>query len=111
MAMALGYYKTANLTVNMLNPAHDSYKSTPASRVASGQATFAVAPSESVVSYNSQPESSTKPRLQVCVDLKTHYLSRHDSMHMSMLATALSPSCLLNTLLLAFMPPKEMKHT
>ncbi len=65
IALAQGYYKEANLTVTLLNPAQDAYRSTPASRVASGQATFAVAPSETVVSYNSQPGSSSKPRLQV----------------------------------------------
>ena len=65
VALAQGYYTAADLSVNLLDPAQDAYKSTPASRVASGQATFAVAPSETVVSYNSQPRSSAKPRLQV----------------------------------------------
>lgn len=65
VALAQGLYKSANLTVDFLNPVHDNYKATPASRVASGQATFAVTPSETVVSYNSQPPSSTKPRLTV----------------------------------------------
>ena len=65
VALAQGMYKSANLTVEFFNPAQDAYKATPASRVASGQATFAVTPSETVVSYNSQPPSATKPRLTV----------------------------------------------
>ncbi|KAA6428902.1 MAG: hypothetical protein FRX49_01012 [Trebouxia sp. A1-2] len=64
VALNRGYYKAANLNVIFLNPAQDAYKSTPASRVANGQATFAVAPSETVVSYNCQPKSSAKPHLQ-----------------------------------------------
>jgi len=66
IALNRGYYKAANLNVTFLNPAQGAYKSTPASRVANGQATFAVAPSETVVSYNCQPKSSAKPQLQVC---------------------------------------------
>ena len=65
VAQAQGYYSAAGLTVNFLDPSEDAYKATPASRVASGQATFAVAPSETVVSYNCQPATSTKPQLQV----------------------------------------------
>lgn len=64
VALNRGYYKAANLNVTFLNPAQDAYKVTPASRVANGQATFAVAPSETVVSYNCQPKSSAKPQLQ-----------------------------------------------
>lgn len=65
VALAQGLYRAANLSVKFLSPVQDAYKATPASRVASGQALLAVSPSETVVSYNSQPASSTKPRLTV----------------------------------------------
>lgn len=66
VALAQGLYRAADITVDFLSPAQDAYKATPASRVASGQALLAVTPSETVISYNSQPASSTKPRLTVC---------------------------------------------
>lgn len=65
VALAQGLYRAADITVDFLSPAQDAYKATPASRVASGQALFAVTPSETVISYNSQSAASTKPRLTV----------------------------------------------
>lgn len=65
VALAQGLYRASNITVDFLSPAQDAYKNTPASRVASGQALLAVAPSETVISYNSQSSTSTKPRLTV----------------------------------------------
>lgn len=65
VALAQGLYRAANITVDFLSPAQDAYKATPASRVASGQALLAVTPSETVISYNSQSASSTKPKITV----------------------------------------------
>lgn len=65
VALAQGFYRASNITVDFLTPVQDAYKNTPASRVASGQALLAVAPSETVISYNSQSTTSTKPRLTV----------------------------------------------
>ena len=72
VAQARGYYAAAGLKVDFADPSVDTYKRTPASRVADGQATFAVAPSETVVSYNCQPATSSKPQLQVSNALYSH---------------------------------------
>ena len=66
IALAQGLYDQAGLAVEIVTPKQDAYKKTPASRVADGQAMFAVAPSETVISYNCQPTSSFKPKLKVC---------------------------------------------
>ena len=65
VALAQGLYRAANITVDFLSPAQDAYKATPASRVASGQALLAITPSETVISYNSQSASATKPKITV----------------------------------------------
>ena len=54
-AQAKGWYQDAGLDVQLLSTHHDSYKRTPASRVADGTALFAVTPSETVVSSHTFP--------------------------------------------------------
>jgi ABC-type nitrate/sulfonate/bicarbonate transport system substrate-binding protein len=63
VAKARGWYTDAGLDVTLLSPHHDDYKATPASRVAHGTATFAVTPSETVVSSHTQPPGLGKPAL------------------------------------------------
>lgn len=50
VARARGYYKEADLDVNFLSPHVDAYKTTPASHLVDGKATFATVPSESIIS-------------------------------------------------------------
>ncbi|GAB3542090.1 ABC transporter substrate-binding protein [Spirosoma fluminis] len=51
VALAKKAYKKAGLDVQIITPDQDSYKTTPAKRVAQGQADLAITPSESVISY------------------------------------------------------------
>jgi ABC-type nitrate/sulfonate/bicarbonate transport system substrate-binding protein len=63
-AKAKGWYADAALDVTLLSTHHDGYKRTPASRVADGSATFAVTPSETVVSSATPPATGApKPKL------------------------------------------------
>ncbi|WP_019988584.1 ABC transporter substrate-binding protein [Rudanella lutea] len=52
VASALGYYRDANLTVEITSPDVDKYKQTPARRLAKGEVDLAVVPSESVISFH-----------------------------------------------------------
>ncbi len=52
MAYHKGYYKEAGLNVEFISPATDNYELTPARRLAQKKVDFAIAPSESVISYN-----------------------------------------------------------
>ena len=56
VAAANGYYEDRGVTVSIHSPAEDDYERTPAKRVAAGDATFAIGPSESVISYHTHPE-------------------------------------------------------
>jgi NitT/TauT family transport system substrate-binding protein len=56
VALAEGYYDDQDLDVSIHSPADDDYDTTPAKRVATGEATLAIAPSESVISYQTHPE-------------------------------------------------------
>jgi NitT/TauT family transport system substrate-binding protein len=56
VARAEGYYEDAGLDVTVRSPADDGYETTPAKRVATGESTVAIAPSESAISYNTHPE-------------------------------------------------------
>ena len=51
VALAKGLYKKAGLDVQIILPDADKYELTPAKRVATGQADLAIAPSESVISF------------------------------------------------------------
>jgi ABC-type nitrate/sulfonate/bicarbonate transport system substrate-binding protein len=56
VAEAEGYYDEAGLDVTVRSPAEDGYERTPANRVATGESTVAIAPSESAISYHTHPE-------------------------------------------------------
>jgi len=55
VARAKGYYEEAGVDVDVRSPG-DDYETTPAKRVATGDATVAIAPSESAISYHTHPE-------------------------------------------------------
>ena len=59
VAQSEGYYADRDLDVAIRSPADDGYETTPAKRVATGESTLAIAPSESVISYQTHP---TTPR-------------------------------------------------
>lgn len=51
VALANGLYQQAGLDVQISTPDADNYQTTPAKRVAQGEADLAIAPSESIISY------------------------------------------------------------
>lgn len=56
VAEAEGYYEEAGLDVTVRSPGEDGYEQTPAKRVATGESTVAIAPSESALSYHTHPD-------------------------------------------------------
>ncbi|KAL4444363.1 hypothetical protein ABPG75_012100 [Micractinium tetrahymenae] len=65
IAKEQGLFAKAGLEVTIISPHSDGYKVTPASWVESGEALLAIAPSESVISYNTWPEADRKrPKLK-----------------------------------------------
>jgi ABC-type nitrate/sulfonate/bicarbonate transport system substrate-binding protein len=56
VARARGYYDDAGVDVTVRSPGADGYEQTPAKRVATGESTVAIAPSESAISYHTHPE-------------------------------------------------------
>lgn len=56
VAQAEGYYAARDLDVAIRSPADDDYETTPAKRVATGESTLAIAPSESAISYRTHPD-------------------------------------------------------
>ncbi len=56
VAAAEGYYDERGVEVSIHSPAENDYERTPAKRVATGDVTLAIAPSESVISYRTHPE-------------------------------------------------------
>ncbi len=52
VAQQKGWYQEAGLEVEIISPAVDNYAKTPARKVADGEVDLAIAPSESVLSYN-----------------------------------------------------------
>jgi len=56
VALANGYYESADIDLTVRSPAEDGYEQTPAKRVATGESTVAIAPSESAISYHTHPE-------------------------------------------------------
>ncbi len=57
IAEAEGYFKDNQLDVTFVSPEEDNYATTPAKKVADRQAHVAVAPSESVISFNTLPDA------------------------------------------------------
>jgi NitT/TauT family transport system substrate-binding protein len=60
VAKARGWYADAGLDVQLLSPHVDGYKETPAAKLTSGKATFALTPSETVISFHT---NAPKPKL------------------------------------------------
>jgi NitT/TauT family transport system substrate-binding protein len=56
VAQAKGYYDEVGVDLAIHSPADDDYETTPAKRVARGDATVAIAPSESAISYHTHPD-------------------------------------------------------
>jgi len=56
VAESKGYYADREIDLSIHSPATDDYERTPAKRVAVGDATLAIGPSESVISYHTHPE-------------------------------------------------------
>lgn len=54
VAQELGYYTAHGVAVEILHPGQDKYATTPAKKVELGQADFAIAPFESVISLNTK---------------------------------------------------------
>eukprot|EP00250_Pteridium_aquilinum_P035580 c9683_g1_i1 orf=213-1106(+) len=75
VAQALGFYQQAGISVTLLSPHLDNYTSTPASRVANRTATFALAPSETVISYHLPPVDSSRPTLTAVATILQQDLS------------------------------------
>ena len=53
VALSQGLYEQAQLSVEIITPDQDNYQTTPARQLAQGQVDLAIAPSESVISYQS----------------------------------------------------------
>jgi hypothetical protein len=68
LAIQRGWFADAGLDVELLSPHADGYKATPASRLASGEAHFACAPSETVISWATWP-GGDKPRIKAVATL------------------------------------------
>lgn len=62
VAQSKGWYKERGLEVSFCSPHEDGYTTTPASKVASGIAQFALTPSESVISHFTMPKKVDKPK-------------------------------------------------
>ena len=60
VALEKGFYSDVQLEVRLRSPQIDNYESTPARLLASKEVDFAIAPSESVISYQTLPD---KPNL------------------------------------------------
>ena len=57
VAEAEGYFKDDQLDVEFITPEDDNYATTPAKKLADKQVHIAVAPSESVISFNTLPDA------------------------------------------------------
>ncbi|WP_188460905.1 ABC transporter substrate-binding protein [Marivirga lumbricoides] len=60
VAKAKGFYSDIGLSIELRSPEEDNYQTTPAKLVAGDKAHFAIAPSETVISYQTLP---AKPNL------------------------------------------------
>lgn len=62
IAKAKGWFAEHGLDVQLISPHVDDYKTTPLQRVMDGRATFAICPSESVISAHTHPDGRPKAR-------------------------------------------------
>jgi len=56
VAQSEDYYADREVDVAIHSPADNEYETTPAKQVATGEATVAIAPSESAISYHTHPD-------------------------------------------------------
>ncbi|KAH9297419.1 hypothetical protein KI387_029101 [Taxus chinensis] len=63
VAKALKYYREVGLKVDLISPHLDNYSTTPAFKVSSKSATFALGPSETVIGHHLPPSSPTREKL------------------------------------------------
>ncbi|XP_057848482.1 uncharacterized protein LOC131059073 isoform X2 [Cryptomeria japonica] len=63
VAKALNYYEQEGFKVDLISPHLDNYSTTPAFKVSSKSATFALGPSETVIGHHLPPSSQTRAKL------------------------------------------------
>ncbi|MCU0423271.1 MAG: ABC transporter substrate-binding protein [Bacteroidia bacterium] len=51
VAQYLGFYQQLGIELQIINPAHDNYKVTPAKKIELGEAHLAICPTETIISY------------------------------------------------------------
>ena len=68
IAEAQGYYKDDGLDLEIINPADDNYKVTPAKKLSQKQVHLAITPSESVISFNMRKDPT--PLLAIAANLQ-----------------------------------------
>jgi len=80
VAQSEGYYTDRGLDVAIHSPADDDYETTPAKQVATGEATVAIAPSESAISYQTHPDYDSLTAIAaVCHEDKSAIVTLEDS--------------------------------
>src|SRR6056297_1887417 len=80
VAKSEGYYADRGVDVAIRSAADDDYETTPAKQVATGEATLAIAPSESVISYQTHPDyPSLTAVAAVCQEDKSAIVTLGDS--------------------------------
>ena len=80
VAQAEGYYADREVDVAIHSPAETDYETTPAKRVATGESTLAIAPSESAISYHTHPDYDSLTAIAaVCQEDKSAIVTLEDS--------------------------------
>ena len=80
VAQAEGYYADREVDVAIHSPADDEYDTTPAKRVATGESTVAIAPSESAISYHTHLDYDSLTAIAaVCQEDKSAIVTLEDS--------------------------------
>ena len=80
VAQSKGYYADRGIDVAIHSPADDDYDTTPAKRVATGESTVAIAPSESAISYHTHPDYDSLTAIAaVCQEDKSAIVTLEDS--------------------------------
>jgi len=80
VAQSEGYYADRGVDVAIHSPAADGYETTPAKRVATGESTLAIAPSESAISYHTHPDYDSLTAIAaVCQEDKSAIVTLEDS--------------------------------
>lgn len=80
VAQAEGYYADRGIELSIHSPGEDDYEQTPAKQVATGEATVAIAPSESAISYHTHPDYASLTAIAaVCQEDKSAIVTLADS--------------------------------